>query len=242
MKSTRPLNNSAWNQEILDESVTKKETLGCLRITEDGRKFRYAKAGEALSPGKMGQLVDAEANHIKQAAPVAAIGAVRIGLTVGNTAVTADQYADGMLQVYDGTTTGLGMQYEIESNTACAGNGVTYVTLKQPLKYALTAADTYSLIVNPWSSVTQNASLVHGSGGVVPRPVTSAYYFWLQTGGLACCLNGGGSALGAGLVVSGTEGALKTQPDGALDSAPVAYAVAFAGVDTKYNPVMLTID
>jgi hypothetical protein len=240
MKSTRPLNNSAWNQEILDESVTKKETLGALRITEDGRKFRYSKAGEALSPGKMGQLAAAVANHIKQTAPVAAIGASRIGLAVGATAVTADQYADGFLQVYDGTSTGLGMQYEIESNTACDGSGTTYVTLKQPLKYALTAADTYSLIPNPWSSITQNASLAQGQGGVVPRPVTSAYYFWLQTGGVACCLNGGGTALGSALVTSATEGALKTMA--AYDSGVAGYCMAFAGVDTKYNPVMLTID
>jgi len=238
----RPLNNSAWNQGLLDESATQRETLGALRILEDGRKFRYALAGEALLPGKIGQLIDGVANHIKQTAPVAAIAAKRIAITVGATAVTVDQYKDGFLQVYDGTTTGLGMQYGIESNTACDASGITYVTLKEPLKYALTAADTYSLIANPWSSITMNASLAHGTGGVIPRPVTSGYYFWLQTGGLACALNGGGSVLGAGLVVSGTEGALKTQPDGALDSAPVAYVASFAAVDTKYSPVMLTID
>jgi hypothetical protein len=239
---TKPLNNSAWTQGLLEESATQKHPLGILRFTEDGRAFRYAKAGEALSPGKVGQMIDAVALHVKQACPVAAAGTKRIGLTVGATAVTEDYYKDGYLQIYDGTTTGLGMQYRILGNTACDASGVTYVTLEEGIKYALTASDYYSLVANPWSSITQNASLAHGFAGVVPRPVTSAYYFWIQTGGIACCLNGGNTTLGAGFVPSATEGALKTQPDGALDSAPVGYCTAFAAVDTKYCPVMLNID
>ena len=240
--SEKPFNITAWNQGLLDESATQKETLGVLRMTEDGRKYRYSKAGEALVPGKTGQLAEPTANHVKQATPALSAGDIRIGLTVGATAVTADQYKDGVLQIYDGTTTGLGMQYGIESNTACDASGVTYVTLKEPLKYALTAADFFSLIPNPWSSIAQAASLAHGCGGGVPRPVTNGYYFWLQTGGLGCNLNGGNTTLGSGMVQSATEGALKTQPDGALDSAPVAYCIGFAGVDTKYCPVFWTID
>lgn len=239
---TAPLNFTGYSQGLLEESATQKHPLGMARPTEDGRWFHYAKAGEALSPGKVGQMIDAVANHVKQACPVAAAGTKRIGLTVGATAVTEDYYKDGYLQIYDGTTTGLGMQYRIVGNTACDASGVTYVTLEEGIKYALTAADSYSLVANPWSSITHNASLAHGFAGVVPRPVTSGYYFWIQTGGVACCLNGAGTTLGAGMVPSATEGALKTQPDGALDSAPVGYSIAFAAIDTKYNPVMLNID
>lgn len=236
----KPMNITGFTQGILEESATQKHPIGMLRFTEDGRAFRYAKAGEALSPGKVGQMIDAVANHIKQAAPATAAGTKRIGLTVGATAVTEDYYKDGYLQIYDGTTTGLGMQYRILSNTACDASGVTYVTLETPLKYALTASDYYSLVANPWSSITQNASLAHGVAGVVPRPVTNAYYFWIQTGGVACVLNGGGTALGSVLVTSATEGALKTMA--AYDSGVAGYTIGFANVDTKYNPVMLTID
>lgn len=237
---TKPLNNTAWNQDILEQSATQKEVLGILRITEDGRKFRYAKAGEALAVGKIGQLAEGTANHVKQAAPAAAAGTIRIGLTVGATAVTENQYKDGYLQIYDGTSSGLGMQYRILSNTACDSSGVTYVTLETPLKYALTAADYYSLIPNPWSSITQNASLAHGCAGVAVRPVTNGYYFWLQTAGVACVLNGGNTALGSAIVTSATEGAFKTMA--AYDSGVIGYTIGFAGVDTKYCPVMLTID
>jgi hypothetical protein len=181
------------------------------------------------------------ANHVKQAFTATAAGVKRLALTVGATAVTADQYKDGYLQIYDGTTTGLGMQYDIESNTACDASGITYVTLKDPLKYAVTTADYFSLLQNELSGVLQNASLAHGGAGIVPRPVTSGYYFWVKISGLSCCLNGGNTVLGAGVVPSATEGALKTQPDGALDSAPVGYAISFASVDTKYCPVMLTL-
>lgn len=237
---TAPLSITGWSQGILEESATQKHPLGALRFTENGLSYQYAKAGEALVPGKVGQLADGVANHVKQAFPAIAAGTKRLSLVVGNTLVTENQYKDGFLQIYDGTTTGVGMQYEIESNTACAGNGTTIVTLKEPLKYAVTAADYYSLLTSPFASITQNASLAHGFGGVVPRPVTSGYYFWLQVGGLGCCLNGGNTTLGAGVVPSATEGALKTQPDGALDSAPVGYTTSFAGVDTKYCPVIIT--
>lgn len=236
----KPLNNAAWSQGLLDESSTQRHALGCLRYTEDGRAFRYAKAGEALSPGKVGQTVAATALHVKQACAVTAAGTKRIALTVGATAVTADQYKDGYLQIYDGNTTGLGMQYRIETNTACDASGVTYVTLETPLKYALTAADYYSLLANPWSSVTHNASLAHGCAGVVPRPVTNGYYFWIQTGGVACVLNDGNTALGSIIVTSATEGAVKTMA--AYDSGAIGYTIAFANVTAKYNPVMLSID
>jgi hypothetical protein len=238
----KPLNNSAWNQNIHEESSTRKEVLGVLRILENGKKYRYAKAGEVLAAGKTGQLAEAVANHIKQACPVIPANTKRLALVVGADPVTQDQYAEGTLSFYDGTSGNLGMEYEIESNTACLASGTTYVTLKEPLKYALTAADYYSLEPNPWSAVMQSASLAHACGGGVVRPVTSGYYFWLQTGGKGTNLNDAGTTLGAGMVQSAVEGALKTQPDGALDSAPVAYCILFAGVTTKYCPVLWTID
>jgi hypothetical protein len=86
----------------------------------------------------------------------------------------------------------------------------------------------------------QNAALAQGLGGIAVRPVTNAYFFWLQTGGISCCLNGGNTALGSVLVPSATEGALKTMA--AYDSIIAGQQVAFAGVDTKYCPVFLTLD
>jgi len=241
---TQPFKNTGWNQPLNAQSATKKETLGAFRVTRDGRKFRYAKAGEALACGKNGLLADATANHVKQVQTAygAAAGKTRVPILVGATAVTADQYADGYLQIYDGAAANVGHQYLIKSNTACDASGVTYLELDEPLVYAIAATDTVSLIPNPFSSITQQASLAHGLGGVVPITVTNAYYFWMQTGGVANALNGGGSTLGAGIVQSATEGAFKTQPDGALDAAPCGHVIAFAAVDQKYSAVWLQLD
>jgi len=187
-------------------------------------------------------MCDAAANHIKQTGDAIALGATEIDLVVGATAVTADQYADGYLQIYDGAAGTVGYQYRIKSNTACDSAGTVHLVLDEPIKVAVISTDTWSICPNPFSSITQQASLAHGLGGIVPIAVTSGYYFWMQTGGHACALNGGGSTLGAGLVQSATEGALKTQPDGALDAAPCGHVIGFAGVDAKYCPVWLQLD
>ena len=238
----RPQKLTGWAQGLFETSSTKKEALGALRITEDGRKFRYALSGEALAAGMNGLTADGVANHVKQTGDAIAKGVTKVSLVVGATAVTENQYRDGYLQIYDGAAGTVGYQYRIRSNTACDASGTTVLELEDPIQVAVISTDTWSLIVNPFSSITQQASLAHGLGGIVPLTVASGKYFWMQTGGLACALNGGNSTLGAGLVQSATEGALKTQPDGALDAAPAGHVCGFAGVDTKYCPVWLQID
>ena len=48
-----PMKRTGFQQGLLQESATAKEMVGTLRITRDGRKFRYAKAGgSALAAGK----------------------------------------------------------------------------------------------------------------------------------------------------------------------------------------------
>lgn len=238
----RPQKISGWTQGLFETSSTKKEALGALRITEDGRKFRYALSGEALVAGQNGLTCDAVANHIKQTGDAVAKGVTKVSLVLGATAATENQYRDGYLQIYDGAAGTIGYQYRIRSNTAADASAAVVLELEDPIQVAIVTTDTWSLIPSPFSSITQQGSLAHGLGGVVPIAVANAKYFWLQTGGLACCLNGGNSTLGAGLVQSGTEGALKTQPDGALDAAPAGHVCSFAGVDTKYCPVFLQID
>jgi hypothetical protein len=239
----RPQKLTGWTQGLFETSATQKEALGALRITEDGRKFRYAKSGEALVAGKNGLTCDAVANHIKLTGTNAvAKGVTKFPFTVGATAVTENQYKDGYLQVYDGAAGTVGYQYRIRSNTACDASGVTVLELEDPIQVAILTTDTLSLIPNPFSSITQQGSLAHGLGGVVPITVATTKYFWMQTGGLVCGLNGGGSTLGAGVVQSATEGAFKTQPDGALDAAPSGHVCSFAAVDTKYSPIWLQLD
>lgn len=244
MYSNRPMARS-WNQGIFDISSTQKEILGQLRHTPDGRKFRYSKAGaSALAAGKVGVAPAAVANHInKNVAVAVAIGDKEVQVTVGATAVTADQYKDGFLQVNDGT--GEGHQYPIESNTACDASGTTVVKLQDHVKVALVTGGTseVSLIYNPWTGVTESTTEENVPVGIAPVAVTAAYYYWAQTGGPAIALIAGTPAVGTMLTLSATAGALAAI-NGTLDIDQPYFAqmLATAGVATEYKPVKLMID
>lgn len=228
-----------FSQGIHDQSATAKERVGALRIMEDGRKFRYCKNGAvALVAGIPTEAAAAVANHVNCAVAVAAsVGDMSVSITVGATAVTADQYKDGYLQINDGA--GEGLQYRISSHPAHAGSGTLVVQLLDPIRVALTtAASKASLIYNPFSLVVAATGGSTAPTGIPPIAVTASYYFWSQTGGLGCAYVANGVALGQRL--TNGNGLLDV---GADDVEPiVGYSVATAGVTTQYKPVMLTID
>ena len=234
------MKNTAFAQGLWEESSTQKECLGMLRIEPDGRKFRYAYASEALAVGKMSFMATAESNHVDCAVAAAAIGDTEIAVTVGATAVTADMYKDGFLHVNDGT--GQGHQYLIDTCTACDASGVTYVTLKECIRVALVASSTseVTLVRNPWGYVSQSTTEESGSAGIPLFGITSAYYFWIQTGGSAICLGSDSSGVGTMLSHDATEGALAAAAD--YVKGYVGFSWFTDQVSTEYKPVYLTID
>lgn len=234
---------SAFSQGLHVESSTKREAFGTLRVEADGRKFRYGKAGAAITVGKNCSGAAAVANHINCSVAAAAVGDTQVSVTVGGTAVTADQYADGFLQIND--ETGEGYQYTIVSNTACDASGVTIVQLTDPIQVALVAAGSSqaSLIPNLWSSVITQASENSMPAGVTVRGMTSGYYGWFQTGGLGVYLASGTPAVGQMLVLSDTDGALELGNATYTSAEPiVAIAAATAGVAGEYKPCFYRID
>lgn len=234
---------SAFSQGLFQQSATKRERFGALRIEADGRKFRYGKAGAAIGAGKNTSQCAAAANHVNLAIPAAyPIGSMQIAVTVGATAVTADAYADGFLQVNDAT--GEGYSYRIESNTACDASGTTIVQLADPIQVALVASTSeVSLIPNPWSSVITNANPTDAPAGCAMRAMTSGYYGWFQTGGMGIYLSDGTPAVGQMLVLSSTDGALEIGNATYTSTEPiVAIATSTAGVDTEYKPCIYKID
>jgi hypothetical protein len=239
MSFVDPFKINGWNQGLYEQSSTKKESLGTLRFTKDGRAFRYGKSGEALTAGKGTACAQTTANHIKQTGDAIALGATQVTLLLGATLAAKDAYADGYLQIYDGAATVVGHQYLIESHPAADSAANIYLQLDRPIAAAVISTDTWSLIPNPWSSLTHEASLSHGFGGIPLISVSSGYYAWFQVGGLACMLNIDASALGCSVCVSATEGGFKTVPDGASDAPQIGHVVSFASITAKYCPVLL---
>jgi hypothetical protein len=232
----------SFTQDVTETSPAKREAIGALRITADGRKFRYAKAGgTAMSAGSLGMAPAAVAAHQNLSATPAAIGDRVLSLTVGAAAVAENAYEDGYLQVAEAA--GKGRQCRILSNTACAAGGTVVLTLAEPLRTALTTTSKVSLVPSPWGGVAASATEENLPVGVAPCDVPAGHYFFAQTGGVACCLAAGTAPVGSMLVPGAAAGSV-TAMNATLDTdqpvAGVAFAAAFT--DGRCQPCFLTLD
>jgi hypothetical protein len=120
---TAPKKNTGWSQGLYSVSSTKKCTLGAIRETDDGRKFRYAKSAATLVVGGATYSPATDANFVAQiqtSGAANAKGATQVSVYVGGTAVTANMFDDGYLVVYRGGTTTAGYYYPIASHTVSA--------------------------------------------------------------------------------------------------------------------------
>lgn len=176
-------------QGIYEESSTAKHALG-ERLELGDRVFHYASAGEALYAGYLGQQAafggaTTTLQNTQAVAVAAPIGSTKIYTTALSTAQDAGAFADGYMAIWDATTTGMCYTYRIKTNSALATSGTaSYVELYDPIHIALTTNDQVYLIANPYKSIIAAGSTASGAAmGVPPISVTSAYYFWLQTGG-----------------------------------------------------------
>ena len=183
-----PEKRSGFSQGIYAISSTKKERIGTKRTLQDGRVFRYARAGAsaALSPAFLGFALNTDADYQYKAAPTAvAVGAREMTLTIGTAspAIAANFFEGGVFIVAAGT--GLGEVYPIEGNSVVDASGTSIiVTLKEPLRTALTSAAYFRLVPSMWSAVVESSTEENVPVGTPLVTVTAAYYYWAQTKGL----------------------------------------------------------
>lgn len=231
-------------QGIFKVSGSKTEMFGQLRILPDGRKLRYAKAGGTLVAGGMCIMAEATANHfgqIQTSGAANAVGSTTVSVYVGGTAVTANQYDDGYLQIYRGTAGTTGFQYQIKSHTvSAAGSAIIQVTLGEPIQVATVVGDYFSLIPNPWSSVTHSTAQEHGAAGIAMKAASSGEYLWLQTGGVAICKAEGNTALGSVITLSDTTQEIEVA--NAYTEPVIGFGMGYTGVAGYWCPIFLTID
>lgn len=171
---------------VLRTSTDKEHRLGTLGMTEDGRTYRYCKAGAAIArpewgayngnehlTGCTGQSSEADCS------PDAAIGDSEV--TILDTATRVlNYYADGYLVSFDVP----GQIIGIQASTVGAGTSVK-LTLETPLIAVITG--TVNIYPNPWGNIisaytSQNANW-HPIMCVPPCAVASGSYFWGQIKG-----------------------------------------------------------
>jgi hypothetical protein len=219
--------------------------LGARIVTRDGRVFRFARVGAvAAVAGSVYQAAAAVPNHLAQTPAAAAVGATQVVITtLGATAATENQYAEGYLQV--DTTPGNGIMYGINSHLANAGSAAFTVNLEKDdaIQVALTTASRVGLIANPYSAIIVTPTTA--TNVIVGVPLVAAAinaYCWIQTWGACPVLINGTPGVGVAVVNGATTA-------GSVDVAAVAAEINTrvlgimlqVGVSTKNNAVFLKI-
>lgn len=225
--------------------TTQQLTLSQEMDFNDGRRFRYAKAGAvAVVVAKLYQAPIPVTNHVLQTAAAAAAGARSVALTLGATAATEDQYRDGYLVVDLATNTGFGHLYTIDRHNAVASSGVFTVPLRSAINVAIsTAANSVSLIPNNCSGVilavatTPTATLV----GVAAAPFAIGAFGWIQVAGAAKCLGVTPIAATGDYCMHGTTtGAVIAQSTAVSATVPNVGQVIQGVVTASYSTINLT--
>lgn len=198
-------------QDILDMSLTQQYPLGARFAKNDGRVFRYAKAGTvALIAGNLissAALGGAKTTLQADLTPAAAAaGAYSVTAAIATTEQPKDTFKDGWMAVTDGdAANAMGDLYRIKTHPLSATNII--LTLYEPLKRAITTSSRIGLLGNIYEAVIQCATTPTGVVvGVCPTVVTAEYYFWLQTWGIANVLAGGAVAAGLDVVAGPAAG------------------------------------
>lgn len=243
-----------YAQQSTDASLN--TLVGSKFETSDGREFVLIQnAGTALVAGNLIQgPVTIGANHTNLACTTAAIGATTITVTLGGTAVTANQYAGGFLVVNAGT--GIGQTLKIQGHPAAALSTAVVITLEDPFQVATLASDSkVTLQLNPYGSA--NGVDVRTSGcvvcpttltgpviGVTVSPIAASTatvpsYGFIQTKGVVGCLNDATTAIGLDLMHSAnTAGAVQTYVVATSGRVGTSHV---AGVTTEVRPITIQL-
>ena len=235
------------NQGIYEESSTAKYPLGQKLELIDGRVFRYANFDAACTVGKLvgpdfstGGAVEISDGTISNGGAGSTVVTLTASGSSGPPAdfqgVSANDYAGSYLHITDDA--GEGFTYRIKTNGAASSDAVEF-TLYDPIITALsTGATDFAITPGPFNNVhAATAGTDFLVSGVTMVSMTSGYFGWIQTKGIATCLADNAWAVGHQLTTSdGVAGAV--QPKDAQTEPIVGYALAVVA-NTEYGPLML---
>ena len=235
-------------QDLYQDSASPLHKLGQKAEDSLGNVFRYVRCGSstALVAGHLLQEGAEDTNYRSMVAQAAAaIGATEIAVTLGGTAVTADQFKDGILLVESGT--GLGQKFTIVSHTVqTSTTGTCTFTIDRPVETALVATTSQVTVRrNPYVAVIDNPTTQTGGPvGVALIATTISYYGWIQSGGDCGVLfdTGTNTSNGATELVASAAVAGSVKPMGTVGQPIVGFAREVVSVDSTFGVAHLTID
>jgi hypothetical protein len=171
-------------------------------------------------------------------------------ITLGATALTENQYADGWLCVVDGQ--GEGTYYQIREHDAGTSAGTDFtIVLYDAIRVASDASTEVTFHKNTYtdpvlSAVTDIDTVLGVPNVAVTTGATTAVGFWVQSQGLCPCFVDGTPAVGQEMVrsvsVQGNMGAQDiVETTATLDVAPVLGNMATVGINGEVQLVNLKI-
>lgn len=245
--ATSPLalqSNGSFQSSIDDSLLT---LCGTRWDLADGREIRLAQVavGTTVAAGVLYQTAALIANH--QNLVVTAYQAysnngnvpAKVTVTLGGTAVTANQYAGGYLVVNDAN--GEGQTLRIASHPAQSNTtGDVAITLEDGPNTALTTSSEVCLVPQSCTNIVINPTTPTGEiAGAGIYPISAESYGWLATKGVWSILNADAN-LTAGSAISPSNATAGGVENGVIAQGFVGRAL-LAGVDTEYRPVVLNI-
>ena len=232
-----------WLQSLFEESSTQKYPLGTERLLSDGRVFVYCEVGAAnLAVGKLVQGEAIEANHANiNVANVAnaVANATRLAtVTLSNANLAANAYAEGFMNVEDGT--GLGYAYKVKSHPAANANADVVVTLYDKLRANLTSAHV-TLVKHPCRDVIVTpAAATQKIVGVPVAVMTANYFGWIQKKGPASVLVAG-TLVAGDMAYEAANGAAGPPAANTVPTTQYIGRVLHLGANTEYGLVDLEL-
>lgn len=228
-------------------NTTKKHPLGTVGEDIFGNRYHYCFSQGTIGAGQVTMSSAGVANHDMDLAvqAAAAIGAQSISVTLGATAATANQYADGLIYVNDGP--GEGHRYRIKDHLAADASATLKLNLypNDKVKEALTTADSLcGLMESRYTDVEVfDVDDVDGAYvGIAPTEVADNAYFWCQFAGEAAVLIDTstvvlGNAVQAESAVDGAVGLFDVS--GNTDNSSIGVITLIVAVSTDYGMVIL---
>ena len=235
---------SQYGQGLYAESSTAVYPIGEKLELSDGRVFRYGKTAAAVAAGLLvSQDLSAtsvvETNNIVIAAANGfdpAAGSSQLQITLAS--ATKDQFAGALLQTTDDA--GEGYQYRIKSNSAtdATTSGKVDIYLFDAIKVTLTTATDIAIVGGLWYDVVgATAATDYVVAGVTTTAMTSGYYGWFQTAGIATILADGTIAVADNLTLSdGVAGAVQLKD---AETEPLIGYAAYAPDNTGHVGVVI---
>lgn len=220
--------------------------LGSRWDLSDGREVRLGQAAAATTvvPGKMYQSAAYIADHQNCATTAYTAYSnngnqpAQVTVTLGATAVTANQYAGGFLIVNDNT--GEGQTLKIASHPAANLSSNVVITLEDGPTTALVGATSeVSLVPADGSGIIIMPTTATGTvfGASLYNIAASAYGFFVT--------KGTSSVLGDGTLTIGSAVSCSNAVAGAVENGVIAQGfvgtAGYTGVDTEYRSVFLNL-